>query len=95
MLLLDKKVELNASQDVIKWLKKKGFDRAYGARPLARCVDEYLKKPLVDELLFGRLVDGGRVTVDLDKEKDILKFHFSTMSTPGNLLVSQKQPVTT
>ncbi|HWU42141.1 MAG TPA: ATP-dependent Clp protease ATP-binding subunit ClpA, partial [Bdellovibrio sp.] len=56
MTLLTKKVELNVSQDVIKWLMKKGFDKVYGARPLARCVDEHLKKALVDELLFGRLV---------------------------------------
>lgn len=90
MTLLQKKVELNVSQDVIKWLMKKGFDKVYGARPLARCVDENLKKALVDELLFGRLVDGGRVNVEL--EKDVLKFHFST--TP-NGQKNQKQPVTT
>ncbi|MNK07408.1 ATP-dependent Clp protease ATP-binding subunit ClpA [compost metagenome] len=90
MTLLQKKVELNVSQDVVKWLMKKGFDRIYGARPLARCVDENLKKALVDELLFGRLVDGGRVNVELDKDQ--LKFHFSTTS---NGQKNQKQPVTT
>ncbi|MGZ3769896.1 MAG: ATP-dependent Clp protease ATP-binding subunit ClpA [Bdellovibrio sp.] len=92
MTLLTKKVELNVSQDVIKWLMKKGYDKVYGARPLARCVDEHLKKALVDELLFGRLVDGGRVNVEL--EKDILKFHFSTTSS-GGTGQKQKQPVTT
>lgn len=92
MTLLEKKVELNVSQDVIKWLMKKGYDKVYGARPLARCVDEHLKKALVDELLFGRLVDGGRVTVEL--EKDILRFHFSTTSN-GTGQKNQKQPVTT
>ncbi|WII71407.1 ATP-dependent Clp protease ATP-binding subunit ClpA [Bdellovibrio sp. 22V] len=92
MTLLEKKVELNVSSDVIKWLMKKGYDKVYGARPLARCVDEHLKKALVDELLFGRLVDGGRVNVEL--EKDVLKFHFST--TPnGTGQKNQKQPVTT
>ena len=92
MVLLEKKVELNVSQEVIKWLMKKGYDKVYGARPLARCVDEHLKKALVDELLFGRLVDGGRVNVEL--EKDVLKFHFST--TPnGTGQKNQKQPVTT
>lgn len=92
MALLEKKVELNVSQDVIKWLVKKGYDKVYGARPLARCVDEHLKKALVDELLFGRLADGGRVSVDLDKE--ILRFHFSTTSN-GTGQRNQKQPVTT
>lgn len=89
MMLLEKKVELNASQEVIKWLMKKGYDKVYGARPLARAVDEHLKKALVDELLFGRLVDGGRVSVEI--ERDIPKFHFSTTSSPKIL----KQPVTT
>lgn len=92
MVLLEKKVELNVSQEVIRWLMKKGYDKVYGARPLARCVDEHLKKALVDELLFGRLVDGGRVNVEL--EKDILRFHFSTTQN-GTGQKNQKQPVTT
>ncbi|MFS4460610.1 ATP-dependent Clp protease ATP-binding subunit ClpA [Bdellovibrio sp. HCB2-146] len=93
MTLLTKKVELNVSQDVIRWLMKKGYDKVYGARPLARCVDEHLKKALVDELLFGRLIDGGRVNVEL--EKDILKFQFSTTPNSGTGQKNQKQPVTT
>jgi ATP-dependent Clp protease ATP-binding subunit ClpA len=93
MTLLTKKVELNVTQDVVRWLMKKGYDKVYGARPLARCVDEHLKKALVDELLFGRLVDGGRVSVELDK--DVLKFQFSTSSSSGTGQKSQKQPVTT
>jgi ATP-dependent Clp protease ATP-binding subunit ClpA len=90
MTLLQKRVELNVSQDVIRFLMKKGFDKVYGARPLARCVDEHLKKALVDELLFGRLADGGKVSFDM--EKDQLKFHFSTTSSTPK---TQKQPVTT
>lgn len=89
MSLLEKKVELTVSQEVVKWLMKKGYDKVYGARPLARAVDEHLKKALVDELLFGRLVDGGRIVVEM--ERDIPKFHFSTTSSPKSL----KQPVTT
>lgn len=93
MTLLTKKVELNVTQDVVRWLMKKGYDKVYGARPLARCVDEHLKKALVDELLFGRLVDGGRVSVEL--EKDALKFQFSTTPSNGTGQKNQKQPVTT
>lgn len=79
MNLTTKNVELSVSAEVLKWLYKKGYDKAYGARPLARVVTEHLKKPLVDELLFGRLADGGRVQVEL--ENSTLKFHFSTTST--------------
>lgn len=86
--LAEKKVDLQIPQDVIKWLMKKGYDKVYGARPLARTIDEHLKKPLVDELLFGRLVDGGRVVVELDGT--YLKFHFSTPSGSGQK--SQKEP---
>lgn len=79
ILLAEKKVDLNISSEALKWLMKKGYDRAYGARPMARAVEEYLKKPLVDELLFGRLVDGGKVTVDL--EKSALSFQFSALGS--------------
>lgn len=81
MTLAEKKVDLLVTQEVLKWLMKKGYDKIYGARPLARTVDEHLKKPLVDELLFGRLVDGGRVSVEV--EGTVLKFHFSTTQSGG------------
>ncbi len=74
MALAEKKVDLQVSSEVLQWLMKKGYDRAYGARPMARTIDEHLKKPLVDELLFGRLVDGGKVIVSL--EKGSLQFSF-------------------
>ncbi len=66
--LQSKKVELQIEQDVIKWLMLKGYDKVYGARPMARAIDKYLKKPLVNELLFGRLSHpekGGRVFIRL------------------------------
>lgn len=72
--LQKKSVELQVSQDVLRWLMKKGYDKIYGARPLARTIDEHLKKALVDELLFGKLVNGGRVHVKLESE--VLKFEF-------------------
>lgn len=65
MQLQKKNVELSVSQEVLQWLMKKGYDKIYGARPLARTIDEHIKKALVDELLFGRLVDGGKVGVSL------------------------------
>jgi ATPases with chaperone activity, ATP-binding subunit len=50
------------------WLGKKGFDADYGARPLARVIQEHVKKPMADELLFGDLKRGGAVKVDLNAE---------------------------
>jgi ATP-dependent Clp protease ATP-binding subunit ClpA len=76
MQLQKKNVDLHVSQDVVKWLMKKGYDKVYGARPLARTIDEHIKKALVDELLFGRLVNGGRVNVTL--QSDALHFEYAT-----------------
>lgn len=89
MKLADKKIELDVDPLVLGWLKEKGYDPVYGARPIARAVDEHLKKPLVDELLFGKLSEGGKVIVGV--EKSSLRFQFST-STPKK---SQKEKVTT
>lgn len=69
-----KKIELTASEDALKWLLKKGFDPQYGARPLARTIDEHVKKPLVDEILFGRLEKGGKVNVDVKEDKPVFDF---------------------
>ena len=49
-------------------LAKKGFDPQMGARPMARLIQDTIRKALADELLFGRLANGGKVTVDLDAE---------------------------
>lgn len=90
MNLAEKKIELIVSNDAMKWLSKKGYDRAYGARPMARAVEEHFKKPLVDEILFGRLTDGGKVVIELDQSA--LKFHFSTTNLP--LIGSKSRPET-
>ncbi|MBY0554792.1 ATP-dependent Clp protease ATP-binding subunit ClpA [bacterium] len=74
--LAHKKVDLNYSEDVVKYLADKGFDPVYGARPIARKIDQLIKSQLVDELLFGKLKDGGKVNVTLDQDK--LKFEFKT-----------------
>jgi len=71
-----KGVSLEVSDEARDWLAEKGYDKAMGARPMARTVQENLKKPLANELLFGSLVDGGSVSVALDKEKNQLTYHF-------------------
>jgi ATP-dependent Clp protease ATP-binding subunit ClpA len=71
-MLLDKKVDLNLTSAARDWLAIKGYDPIMGARPMARLIQQTLKQPLSDEILFGRLQQGGRVIVDLDAEKDQL-----------------------
>jgi ATP-dependent Clp protease ATP-binding subunit ClpA len=61
----DKKVSLYVDDDARTWLAEKGYDVRMGARPMARVIQEYLKKPLANELLFGELVRGGRVNVSV------------------------------
>ncbi len=74
---LDQKgVSLEVSQEARDWLAEKGYDRAMGARPMARVIQDNLKKPLANELLFGTLVDGGQVTVALDSAKEQLTYNF-------------------
>ncbi|MBY0371406.1 ATP-dependent Clp protease ATP-binding subunit ClpA [bacterium] len=67
-------VELKVTDRVKKWLFEKGYDQAYGARPLGRAIDEHIKKPLVDQLLFGSVSGGG--TVKVDEKGGSLKFDF-------------------
>lgn len=71
-----KGVSLEVSDEARDWLAEKGYDKAMGARPMTRTVQESLKKPLANELLFGSLVEGGSVSVGLDKEKGQLTYHF-------------------
>lgn len=75
-----KGVSLEVSDEARDWLSVKGYDRAMGARPMARVMQENLKKPLANELLFGSLVDGGSVKVELDKDNQKLTYHFLSAS---------------
>ena len=71
--LHDKKVDASFTQDLKNYLAKSGFDEQMGARPMARLIQDTIRKALADELLFGRLVNGGEVEIDIDnKEKIVL-----------------------
>ncbi|MEQ3511537.1 ATP-dependent Clp protease ATP-binding subunit ClpA [Neisseria polysaccharea] len=74
--LLDKKVEAEFTPALRKYLAGKGFDPQMGARPMHRLIQEKIRKLLADELLFGKLADGGFVRIDWDaaKEEAVLKF---------------------
>ena len=63
--LADRNVEIELSEAAMDWLAERGYDAKYGARPLARVVQEHIKKPLADEMLFGGLAGGGLVFVDV------------------------------
>ncbi len=71
--LHEKKVEAIFTDALRKHLAKKGFDPLMGARPMSRLIQDTIRKALADELLFGKLVTGGKVTVDLDGEGDDAK----------------------
>jgi ATP-dependent Clp protease ATP-binding subunit ClpA len=76
--LTDRDVTFDLTPEAARWLGEKGYDDAFGARPLARVIQDTIKKPLADEILFGKLKDGGTVRILLDREADKLAFEFIT-----------------
>jgi ATP-dependent Clp protease ATP-binding subunit ClpA len=77
--LADRHVTIETSDDAADWLAKNGFDELYGARPLGRVIQEHIKKPLADEILFGKLMRGGHVRVELKDGKLV----FDIDAAPG------------
>jgi len=73
----ERKVSISISDAARDWLAEKGYDKLYGARPLSRIIQDKVKKPLADELLFGKLAKGGQVTVDMADGK--LSFEFKAL----------------
>ena len=96
MQLADRSVSIELTDEARAWLATSGYDRAYGARPLARVIQEHIKKPLAEELLFGRLVKGGHIKILVRQDK--LYFEMgnlegvdkgeSTMDTDGSEAVT-------
>jgi ATP-dependent Clp protease ATP-binding subunit ClpA len=75
--LADRNVTIALTAKARKWLAVRGYDEAFGARPLGRLIQEHVKKPMADELLFGSLQKGGGVKIDVDKnDPDKLSFKF-------------------
>ncbi|MCX7117630.1 MAG: AAA family ATPase, partial [Legionellales bacterium] len=68
-LLLNKGVTFKVEQDARQWLIEHGYEKAMGARPMARLIQEHIKKPLAEELLFGKLANGGHVTLNMNDGK--------------------------
>jgi len=72
--LADRKIMFELSKGANLWLAKKGYDKRFGARPLGRTIQEFIKKPLADEILFGKLKRGGLVKVGVNRKADELTF---------------------
>ncbi|WP_333631835.1 ATP-dependent Clp protease ATP-binding subunit ClpA [Agrobacterium cavarae] len=68
--LSERNVTFDLHDDAVAWLAEKGYDEKMGARPLGRVIQEHIKKPLANEILFGKLKKGGVVSVSLDKKED-------------------------
>ena len=70
--LSEKKVEALFTENLKKYLAKNGFDPLMGARPMARLIQDTIRRALADELLFGKLANGGRVTIDADEHGNVV-----------------------
>src|SRR5690606_19592183 len=81
--LADRNVMIELTDEARQWLSRKGYTPQYGARPLARVIQEHVKKPLAEELLFGRLSKGGTVRVAVAADEDKLTFDYVDGGGPG------------
>ncbi|MCF6318841.1 MAG: AAA family ATPase, partial [Proteobacteria bacterium] len=84
----DPKINFNLSPTARKWLMDQGYNKEMGARPMHRAIDEHIKKPLIDELLFGELAQGGLVMVDVLKNKLVFEI------TPNTKLLPKAKEIT-
>ena len=85
--LLDRNVTIELTQPAAEWLGEKGYDDKMGARPLGRVIQEHIKKPLAEELLFGKLSKGGIVKVGVKDGKIDLQYE-----GPSRPRLSGKKP---
>jgi ATP-dependent Clp protease ATP-binding subunit ClpA len=80
-----KRVTISVDEPARRWIAKKGYDPKMGARPMARVIQEYIKRPLAEELLFGKLVNGGHVEVSLSEDGEKLKLDSRSADQPALL----------
>jgi ATP-dependent Clp protease ATP-binding subunit ClpA len=89
--LADRNVTIALTPKARKWLAVRGYDEAFGARPLGRLIQEHVKKPMADELLFGSLQKGGGVKIDIDKN-DPEKLSFKFVAEPKATTKEKPEP---
>jgi len=87
--LADRDVHITLSDEARKWLSDKGYDKLYGARPMGRLMQQKIKQPLAEELLFGKLVNGGEVSVGF--KDDALTFQITPAAPKGKKAVPKKK----
>jgi len=80
--LADRGVTIELSDEAAQWIADHGFDEKFGARPLSRTIQEHIKKPLADELLFGKLEKGGSVRVIVVTREGEKKLGFEYLNAP-------------
>jgi ATP-dependent Clp protease ATP-binding subunit ClpA len=83
--LEQKRVSISVDEPARRWIAKKGYDPKMGARPMARVIQEFIKRPLAEELLFGKLVNGGHVEVTLSEDGEKLKLESRAADEPALL----------
>jgi ATP-dependent Clp protease ATP-binding subunit ClpA len=72
--LAERKITVRLTEPARAWLAERGFDRQYGARPMARLIQTKIKAPLAEEILFGHLTAGGEVLIDVQAGELVLRF---------------------
>jgi ATP-dependent Clp protease ATP-binding subunit ClpA len=83
--LEQKQVSISVSDQARRWIAKRGYDPKMGARPMARVIQEFIKRPLAEELLFGKLVNGGHVEITLSEDGEKLKLDTRAANEPALL----------
>ncbi|HWG68128.1 MAG TPA: ATP-dependent Clp protease ATP-binding subunit ClpA [Steroidobacteraceae bacterium] len=83
--LEQKRVSISVDERARRWIAKRGYDPKMGARPMARIIQEFIKRPLAEELLFGKLVDGGHVEVTLSEDGEKLELDTRAADEPALL----------
>ncbi|MBB3472294.1 ATP-dependent Clp protease ATP-binding subunit ClpA [Sphingomonas sp. BK345] len=91
--LADRDVHIKLDDEAKKWLTDKGYDKLYGARPMGRLIQEKIKQPLAEELLFGKLVHGGEVTVKLKEGALSFAIEPAAPKKPGKKKGGKAAPV--
>ncbi|MFN7611239.1 MAG: ATP-dependent Clp protease ATP-binding subunit ClpA, partial [bacterium] len=79
--LADRHITIELTEKAREWLGEKGYSPQFGARPLSRIIQEHVKKPLAEEVLFGKLMHGGLVLVDTAKEGLVFSYPASKKPT--------------
>ncbi len=87
--LAERNVLIRLDKDALAWVAERGYERKFGARPLARVIQEHIKKPLADELLFKKLKKGGEVVVHIKGDKPV--FEITPLQKPAKKLKGDKK----